>query len=71
MSPAITAIGVPITEASAGNRCRVSRRKLRTGPLSSSRTFQLIVRIRKLVKNGAITMNSRKFFQRPPRKAIV
>ena len=42
----------------------------RIGPSSPSRIFQLIVRIRKLVKNGAMTRNRIRFLYLPPRNAI-
>ena len=42
----------------------------RTGPSLPRMIFQLIVRIRKLVKNGAMTRKSRRFYQRPPLNAI-
>ena len=42
-----------------------------TKPLSERIVFHAKVRIRKLVKNGAITSTSRKFFHRPDLKAMV
>ena len=42
-----------------------------TQPLSARISFHDSVRIRKLVKNGAITNASSRFFQRPALKAIV
>ena len=41
-----------------------------TGPSSARIVRQDSVRSRKLVKNGAITSTSMKFFQRPALKAI-
>jgi hypothetical protein len=68
--PATTATGVYRSEKS-GDRIWASFNTPRIGPLSLSRICQLIVRIRKLVKNGAITRNNRTFLYRPPRNAIV
>ena len=39
-------------------------------PSSPRMIFQLWVRSRKLVKNGAITRNNRRLLYRPPRNAI-
>ena len=58
--PATTANAVPVTLTACGIRC-ASLSGPSTGPSSPRSTFQLIVRIRKLVKNGAMTRNSRKF----------
>ena len=44
--------------------------KDRNGPSLPRMIRQLIVRMRKLVKNGAMTRKRRRFFQRPPLKAI-
>ena len=41
-----------------------------TGPPSARIVFQASVRIRKLVKNGAMTRTSSRLRQRPARKAI-
>ena len=46
--------------------CRV----FTTNPLSDRIDFQARVRTRKLVKNGAITNTSMRFFQRPALNAI-
>ena len=47
------------------------RRTATTGPSSDRIVCQASVRIRKLVKNGAMTSTSRMFFQRPDLKAMV
>ena len=49
-----------------GRACR----KPTMAPLSLSRSFQDSVRTRKLVKNGAMTAISMRFFQRPALNAI-
>ncbi len=41
-----------------------------TGPLLPRMICHEMVRIRKLVKNGAITRNRIRFLNRPPRKAM-
>ena len=69
MIPAMTAAGVARSRKSSGRRpaslIGPSRR-----PLSARMIFHEIVRSRKLVKNGAMTRNSRTFLYAPPRKAI-
>ncbi len=45
-------------------------RTLTTGPLSARIVFQASVRIRKLVKNGAITRIMIRLRQRPARNAM-
>ena len=59
--PATWAIGVPRMLNVPGSRPKVCLSGARIGPSSPSRIFQLIVRIRKLVKNGAMTRNRIRF----------
>ena len=59
VSPVTTASGVSRTLKFSGTIPRVSRMIDRNGPSLPRMIFQLIVRIRKLVKNGAMTRNSR------------
>ncbi len=69
--PVSWASGVPSRLKSPLMKWKVCLSGPRTGPSSPSRIFQLIVRIRKLVKNGAMTRNSSRLLWRPPRNAIV
>ena len=58
--PAMTAAGVASNWKSAGMR-PMSLSGPRTMPLSDRMIFHEMVRRRKLVKNGAMTMNSKRF----------
>ncbi len=67
--PEITAIGVASSRKSSGTT-PMSLSGPSSRPLSLRMIFQEIVRSRKLVKNGATTRNSSRFFCRPPLNAI-
>ena len=69
MIPAITAIGVASSRKSAGTPGSRGCRP-RIGELSLRMSFHEIVRSRKLVKNGATTRNSSRFFWRPALNAM-
>ncbi len=70
MIPATTATGVARSRNSSG-MIPTALSGPRTSPESARMIFQDRVRSRKLVKNGAMTRKSMRFFQRPARKAIV
>ncbi len=69
VSPATTATGVASSRPSAPRMCRVCR-VFTTNPSSARISFHDRVRTRKLVKNGAMTSTSIRFFQRPALNAI-
>ena len=68
--PATTAPGVDRTRKSSPSSPR-SLSGPNKSPLSARMVSQEIVRSRKLVKNGAMTRNSRRLLYRPPLNAIV
>ena len=68
--PEMTATGVASSLKSSGTR-PMPLRGPRRSPESARMIFQAMVRSRKLVKNGATTMNSSRFFCAPPLVAMV
>ncbi len=68
--PKITAIGVARSRKSSGTS-PISLSGPSSSPLSARMIFHEIVRSRKLVKNGATTRNSSRFFCVPPLNAMV
>ena len=69
MIPAITATGVASSRKSGGTP-GIAWMMPRIGELSLRISFHEIVRSRKLVKNGATTRNSSRFFWRPALNAM-
>ena len=69
MIPAMTAVEVASRRPSSATRCDDLEAST-TNPSSERMVCQASVLIRYVTKNGAMIKSSRRFFHRPPRKAI-